>query len=284
MQSEILLLEEKAGFLIDRRWNFYLADNHILHNDLCACTLHYHSFFEVEIPYAGQADHYLNDRQYLAQPGEVTLLRYFDAHRYQCTPGDGIRIYNLIFNSAALPEEILSLLTRNSGNLVCRFDGVEFDSLLSDVRFLLEGQTAEDADPIHIHMMRTVFTKLVLSVLQKCLSGNLARAEVPGTPFHNALQIIQCRFRQNITLNQIAREVGVTPNYLGQLFLNHFQIRFTDYLRKVRLEYAKNLLHFSNYSIEQVAFLSGFATDSHFISCFKKAYGTTPRLYKKEKI
>lgn len=283
MKPQVLLVNEKEGTFIDRRWNFHIADNHILRDDRLACSLHYHSFFELEIPYDGEATHFLNDVQCHAKPGNVYLLRYFDAHRYECAADKGVRIYNLIFNSAALPEEILVLLTEKSGNLACCFGEEDFSALLADVRFLIEGQKKPSADPVDIYMMRTVFTKVILTILKKCLADGATRGKQTGTPFHGALQQIQCRFREPVTLKEIAKAVGVTPNYLGQLFLRHFNISFSEYLRKIRLEYARNMLHFYDHSVEQVAALSGFATDSHFISCFKAAYGMTPRQYKVEK-
>lgn len=283
VKSDVLLVSEKEGGLIDGRWNFCILNNHIRKGDRLACTLHYHSFFEVEIPYTGEAIHFLNGEQYRARPGEVCLLRYFDAHRYQCDPGDGLQIYNLIFNRVALPEEILFLLTKNAKDLTCHFEETEFADLLTDIRVLLEGQKKTAPDTVDIHMMRTMFTKVVLTILKKCLEQEPAQDEKACPPFHAALQQIQCRFRERITLKAIAKEVGVTPNYLGLLFCKHFGISFSEYLRRIRLEYAKNLLHHYDHGIEQVAALSGFATDSHFISCFKAAYGVTPKQYKATK-
>lgn len=280
MNEKILLANEKEGYFIDDRWNFLIADNRIVAQDRLACSLHYHSFFEIEIPYAGSAEHFLNNFQYQAKPGEVYMLRYFDAHRYGCPPQSGIRIYNLIFNNAALPEEILYLLTKTPQNLVCHFEEMEFEALLSDIRFLLSGQKRAAPDTIHIHMMRAVFTKVVLTILEKCLAADTSQSEHISSAFQSALQKIQCHFREPVTLKDIARDVGLSPNYLGQLFLKHFNTCFSDYLRKIRLEYGRNLLHFYDYSIGQAARLSGFATDSHFISCFKAAYGMTPRQYK----
>ena len=280
MNSNIVLVNEKEGTFIDDRWNFFLADNTIMMQDRPACSLHYHSFFEIEIPYAGKAAHVLNGTQYLAKPGEIYVLRYFDAHRYDCQPGDKIQIYNLIFNTAALPEEILFMLTRDSQNLICHLENQQWNALLADIQLLLEGQKRQNPDIIHIHMMRAVFTKVVLTILGNCLTNENPQNNHTGSTFQAALQQIQCHFREPITLKSIAKAVGLTPNYLGQLFLKHFNISFSEYLRKIRLEYGRNLLHFYDYSIGQVTQLSGFATDSHFISCFKAAYGMTPKQYK----
>ncbi|MBN2610134.1 MAG: helix-turn-helix domain-containing protein [Bacteroidales bacterium] len=52
-----------------------------------------------------------------------------------------------------------------------------------------------------------------------------------------------------------------------------------EYIRNIRLKYAVNLLHQRKYNVNEIADMSGFANVSHFITCFKKNFGKSPRRY-----
>lgn len=282
MKPNILLVDPDSVHRMDERWNFCIAD-HIIEKDAgIATAVHYHSFYEVEIIYDGKAGHFLNQTEYEAKRGDVYLLRYFDAHRYENDHRNPLKIYNLIFNGIALPPELMDLFANSPQNLHCHFEEAEFSLLLADVRELLERQADTSSDPIHIHAMRMLFLKIMLAILKKIAARPNRNGTKNEIPLQHALRLIQCNFREVIVLKDIARQVGVTPNYLGQLFLQNLGMTFSAYLKNIRLEYAKNLLRFYDYSIEQIAALSGFATASHFISCFKSAYGMTPRQFQKK--
>lgn len=280
MANKIVLFEENGERVFDPRWGFILRDNKTESLDMLKNFVHYHSFFEVEIIYSGRTKHILNNKVYEAVRGDVYLLRYFDFHTYCNYKNEDTGIYNLAFKSTALPDELINLLINTQGNLFCHFEDNEFESLLKDMQLLIKEKNKHGGNEIiHINMMKTVFSKIILTILNKCFERYPSTPTNSILPFQQALSLIQCHFRESITLNEIAHRIGLTPNYLGKLFTENFNMSFSAYLRRLRLEYAKSLLKFYNYSIEQIASLSGFGTSSHFVYCFKSAYNITPKQY-----
>ncbi len=96
------------------------------------------------------------------------------------------------------------------------------------------------------------------------------------------MRYIQDHFRENITAAQTADVYGLDSNYFSHQFKLVFGVRFTDAVNKLRLEYSKQLLKTTGYTVEAVADAAGFRTPNHFYALFKRAYGMTPHAYRKQ--
>ena len=83
-------------------------------------------------------------------------------------------------------------------------------------------------------------------------------------------------FRNDITLQEIAKYSSFSPHYVSQLFHAETSLTLTQYVTKLRLEYAKNLLY-SGYTVELAATMSGFSDAKYFSRVVKKHFGCTPR-------
>jgi AraC-like DNA-binding protein len=68
--------------------------------------------------------------------------------------------------------------------------------------------------------------------------------------------------------------------YLSALFKKTEQITITDYILREKVKLAKNLLTYSEYTIEHIGLYLGFSSQSHFGKVFKKYTGVTPNLYR----
>jgi len=72
------------------------------------------------------------------------------------------------------------------------------------------------------------------------------------------------------------------PAYLSREFSKYFDdLSFGEYIRKLRIEKAIQLLHAQKYSLTEIAYLTGFSDQSHFTRIFKKHTGKNPSAYKK---
>ncbi len=86
----------------------------------------------------------------------------------------------------------------------------------------------------------------------------------------------------NITLKGVSEAVQVNPTYLSREFAAYFDnLNFSDYIRKLRIEKAIQLLDEPNYSLLDIAYLTGFSDQSHFARIFKKQMGQSPSEYRK---
>lgn len=239
---------------------------------------HWHDYFEVEIVLEGRSEHILNNKSYQVSRGDTCLFTYFDFHTHQPINDEYATLFNFNFDQQALPENIINILLSLPGALTCRFEEDELQDIISDIE-LIDREQFQPNDAIHQTYMTTIFTKIILTILRKCGIEHISNLSDEQTPFNRAVALMQCHFRENITLNGIANRVGLTPNYLGQLFKKNFDKTFNEYLKSIRLRYSQNLLKYSNYSIATIAELCGFKTPSYFIQCFREEYDITPKQF-----
>ncbi len=98
---------------------------------------------------------------------------------------------------------------------------------------------------------------------------------------NKAKQYIDNSYKQDdLSLNQVAALVSVSPGYLSILFRKETNQTFIEYLTMVRMEKAKGLLKTSSLKSYEVAYNVGFSDPHYFSLSFKKYTGVTPSDYK----
>ncbi|HOB33428.1 MAG TPA: helix-turn-helix domain-containing protein [Verrucomicrobiota bacterium] len=85
---------------------------------------------------------------------------------------------------------------------------------------------------------------------------------------------------EELSLGQVARAVNTSTFYFCKMFKKVTGINFTDYLSRVRIEKAKNLLVNPNLRVSEIAFEVGFQSLTHFNRVFKKILGQSPTQYR----
>lgn len=90
-------------------------------------------------------------------------------------------------------------------------------------------------------------------------------------------------FTKDISLEQVAEHVGLSPDYLGKLFKKIEGQTFTDYLIHLRMEKAKELLEQRDLSIKQIAYMVGYSDPNYFSRAFKKYVGISASQYERVK-
>lgn len=98
-----------------------------------------------------------------------------------------------------------------------------------------------------------------------------------------AKHIFDTCFDDSDKLSDKMKELGASQNYLSRLFRQQFNMTPTEYINKLRVEKAMQMLCNTNVKIVDIALLCGFGSLSNFYEFFKKHVGITPREYRKTK-
>lgn len=93
-------------------------------------------------------------------------------------------------------------------------------------------------------------------------------------------EYIYNHIHDRITLEDISENVLLSPSHLSRLFKKEMGISISDYIRSQKIERAKNLLRYSDYSYIDIANYLSFASQSHFIKTFDEYVGITPKKYR----
>jgi len=92
--------------------------------------------------------------------------------------------------------------------------------------------------------------------------------------------ILRERFDAPPTLEELATEASVSPDYLARCFHGHFGYTIGEYVRRLRLDHACERLAHGDEPLAVIAQSAGFADQSHFTRVFRCTLGVTPRVYR----
>lgn len=100
-----------------------------------------------------------------------------------------------------------------------------------------------------------------------------------------AIAYIDDNYDRQISLQEVAKKVGVTPEYLSRQFKVGLKIGFKEYITQKRIEEAKLLLiHFPELPINELSQKTGFASPQHFINVFKSETHYTPLKFRQKSL
>jgi two-component system response regulator YesN len=92
-------------------------------------------------------------------------------------------------------------------------------------------------------------------------------------------QYIQENYMKDISLEEVANKVFLNPAYLSRIFKQQEGETFTDYLTKVRIKKAEELLMQRRFKLNDICLMTGFKNSRYFCKVFKLQTGFSPKEY-----
>ena len=127
------------------------------------------------------------------------------------------------------------------------------------------------------HKAEFKYAEMVHEIKEK-QKGILKKQKNPR--INKCKDFIFSHLHDRITLEDLAAEADCNPNYLSQLFKECEGISISGYILQEKINRAKNLLIYSDYSYIEIATYLGFSSQSHLGTQFKKHTGYTLRQYR----
>ena len=122
---------------------------------------------------------------------------------------------------------------------------------------------------------------LVLEIL-----AEIARSEAndvalrPPLWLKQAIEIVESRFLERLSLAEIASEVGVHYVHLSRQFHKYNRCTIGELIRRRRVQYASHLLAHSRTPLAEIALICGFSDQSHLSFLFKRYMGLSPSKFR----
>ncbi|WP_158602265.1 helix-turn-helix domain-containing protein [Cohnella endophytica] len=96
------------------------------------------------------------------------------------------------------------------------------------------------------------------------------------TEIVDAQRYVQLQLHRKITLEEVADHLHLNPSYFSRLFKKESGENFIEYVTRLKMEKAKELLGESGHTVEKIALQLGYDNKSYFVKLFKQHYGTAP--------
>jgi len=130
-------------------------------------------------------------------------------------------------------------------------------------------------------MIQGLFYELVAHILRSDCANRAH--EIPPVWLRRVKEVLNDGFREALSLNQLSRAGGVHPMHLARSFRQYFGTSVGSYLRRRRIEAAKELLLGTGTPLTQIALECGFSSHAHFSGIFKRLTGITPSQFRRLK-
>lgn len=107
-------------------------------------------------------------------------------------------------------------------------------------------------------------------------------ASKPNCRLLKVITYIDNNLDSELTLEKIARNVGFSVSSLQRHFKATYGSTVVDYIRRRKLEMARDAIIHQGLSVSEACFIAGYANPSSFATAFKRAFGRCPNTYSKE--
>ena len=99
-------------------------------------------------------------------------------------------------------------------------------------------------------------------------------------PIRKAVNTLRHNYSQNLSLNQLAEQVNMSPSHLSRTFSKEVGMSISRYVAALRCEEAASMLKNGDASIQEISAYVGYLDNNYFVKVFKKQYGMTPSEYR----
>ena len=93
-------------------------------------------------------------------------------------------------------------------------------------------------------------------------------------------EYIDAHYAEKISLDRLSEVFSINKYYLERIFKEQFGVSIINYLLSIRITHAKQLLRFSDKSIEQIGLECGISPLYYFSRIFKQTEGMSPSEYR----
>ena len=96
-----------------------------------------------------------------------------------------------------------------------------------------------------------------------------------------SIDYIESNLHMPLRIDEVAEHVNLSTGYFSVLFHRETGTAFSDYVLRRRIETARNMLRYSDYTSTEISEILAFSSQSYFIRCFRNALGITPSEYRR---
>ena len=248
---------------------------------------HWHNFIEITYVETGSLQ-YITDRQiYHVEAGDVILFNHLESHCWKVNSA-ACQLLVLTFSSRIISDSmnamdmdyLIPFLSQGS-NFQNRLKRT--DEHVAGIYRMMEEILKEDKEqlPGYQLMIKADIMRLLTILVRYYqrtdgVGSELAETKQGMKRMAEALVYIKERFTQKLTLEEVAECVCLSPNYFSGCFRKATGYCFQEYVSKLRMERARELLKESDQDILTIALECGVSNLANFYRQYKKYYGSTP--------
>ena len=265
---------------LDQKWNY---------NDICSPFYRMYYIFDGE----GFITH--KRITYKLTPGKLFLIPSFTNSSYSCNESlsmiyviftnqlyNEIRIYNFhdkVFEVEAQPQDkslFERLLLLNPKMELVNNDPQKYDNW----NYLDKSKNSEPEKPLQEILESQGILLQLFSRFKTSENDHINIKNSTISKIFPAIQYINNNLEKSLSVEKLAEEICLSPDYFSRLFLEVTKSRPIEFIQRKRIEKAQLLLVTTKHSLEKIAELSGLNNASYLSRLFKRYVGKSPGKYR----
>lgn len=216
---------------------------------------------------SGELNITYEDHTRTVYPGNIILQRMGDTYSLHANHPDGVEF--IVISYLADPQE--SLFELLPDRLFCTEHVSRFRNAFESAARIYASY-----DICHEALLRAVVQEILCNIIRESYPVMLSREK---NPVEFAKRYIDEFYANDLSADNIAAVVGLSPSYLRSLFKKSEGESPIHYLNRTRIERAKEMISSNMFRLEEVALACGFQNVYYFSRVFKEFTGVTPGKY-----
>lgn len=267
---------QKSSILLDSpRFLTASVINHKNSTVLKKCTDA--NFTEIIFIEHGRADFIFDDKSFVGRAGDLIILNPLSNIEGKSYKDDPLKGISICFSNLHINGNQKGFLIESTELPVIHLQEEKME-LHYYLRAILSEYDAKRAG--YQDVTSSILQTVVIKVTRLLENGNQTSL---SSVCLEVKKYIEKNFRQDLTLNDLASLVYVSPYHLAHVFKEEVGLPPIQYMIHCRIEEAKRLLEHSNLSVREIALVIGYENANYFNLLFKKMTGSPPGKFRRMK-
>ena len=266
----------------------YFFNNHIENNELYLYSGGYdpttpgHSYgptvrsgYMIHYIYEGKGTFTCNEKTYYLEQGDFFFIEPNRVIKYLADKEDPWAFYWIGFKGGLVTEYLKRTTISYKNPIFKKNEAIEIKDILSEI---IEISFIHQDNDI---LLNAKLLEILFQLTSKFPSTeNLLLNDQKNSLFVEAMQFIRNNYEEDIKIEQLAQRLSIDRTYLHRLFINELDMSPKDYLTKVRIRKAQELLQQSDLPIKIISVSVGYENTQQFSRIFKQNIGVSPNKYR----
>lgn len=254
--------------------------------------IHYHTLIEISLILRGKGIYKTNDKTYTIQEGDIFFYRPNEAHCITDIEAEGMELLNLHIAPYYLYTNLQNALNSNYVKILA----ANFPLKSNKLNDILSSEQFEEVKNLFLSIRREMESKKsdyvtfvcnYISAILILISRSYKNAKFSQKEKQSyqrllqAIKYIDTHFKDDITLDGIAQNVGYSRCYFSSIFKKCMGMSIWDYICIKRIEESLTLIKTTDQNIADIALECGFNNAVNFNRLFKKYTNVTPNFFRK---
>lgn len=238
---------------------------------------HLHSAAEFVYVTGGTLEFGMGQELYHMEKGDFAIAFPEVIHHYQVLSSGNNRAYYLTASPTLCGQFGKVMQKYCPENPVIKKEQVH-PQIVQALHALLPLAAGNAPNPV----VAQAYLQIILARSMPCFQMIEKSKIASGDLIYETVSYVARNFREELSLEKMARELGVSRYVLSRVFSGTFHRNFNKYVNEQRLEYVISQLECSDRSITEICMDAGFESQRTFNRAFREKYKMTPRQYRKQ--